>query len=243
MIQVINRALDILEFVSVEPEKPKLLSDISTALDLNAGTCANIIKTLVTRKYLEQSAKRKGYILGSKAFKLTGNEGYKKDLVTSARKEMNLLVQKFNENTLLAVLDKDIRSVILRVDGNQDLQANTQSEKKAYNSSAGRLLLSSESEEWLKKFTELYGLPTKDQWAGVKNYKGLLENLHQIKADGFSIQIAGNQIVGIAAPIGYEGKMIAALSMYMPLYRFDSSKQGHIIEMLKGAAKRISEKL
>ena len=54
MIQVINRALDIIEFIAREPEKPKSLSDIANTLELNAGTCANIIKTLVERNYIEK---------------------------------------------------------------------------------------------------------------------------------------------------------------------------------------------
>ena len=54
MIQVINRALDILELIAEEPEKQKSLSEISEKLDLNSGTCANIIKTLVSRNYINK---------------------------------------------------------------------------------------------------------------------------------------------------------------------------------------------
>ena len=47
MIQVINRALNILEILAQEPDKEFGLSEISTTVELNAGTCANILKTLV----------------------------------------------------------------------------------------------------------------------------------------------------------------------------------------------------
>ena len=42
MIQVINRALNILEILAQEPDKEFGLSEIATAVELNAGTCANI---------------------------------------------------------------------------------------------------------------------------------------------------------------------------------------------------------
>ena len=78
MIQVINRALDILEIVAANPEKPTALGEIADALGLNHGTCANIMKTLVTRNYLEQVGTKKGYILGAKSYALTNNDAYRK---------------------------------------------------------------------------------------------------------------------------------------------------------------------
>ena len=64
MIQVINRALNILEILAQEPDKEFGLSEIATAVELNAGTCANILKTLVYRNYVEQSGTKKRYKLG-----------------------------------------------------------------------------------------------------------------------------------------------------------------------------------
>src|SRR5574340_1645545 len=102
MIQVINRALDILEFLASEPERPKSLSEIAEKLDLNSGTCANIIKTLVNRRYVEKLDKKRGYFLGAKAYGLTGNDGYKKDLIGAAKEILEGLTKKLNENSLLA---------------------------------------------------------------------------------------------------------------------------------------------
>ena len=57
MIQVIHRALDIVEFIARDPDKEFGLGEIAESLELNKGTCANIIKTLVNRGYLDQSGK------------------------------------------------------------------------------------------------------------------------------------------------------------------------------------------
>jgi DNA-binding IclR family transcriptional regulator len=72
MIQVLHRAFDILELCASDKEKAHTLSEIAEKLQLNPTTCANIIKTMVTRNYLEQVGYKKGYRLGAKAFHLTG---------------------------------------------------------------------------------------------------------------------------------------------------------------------------
>lgn len=243
MIQVVNRALDILEFIAKDPDEAKSLGDIATSLKLNAGTCANIIKTMVSRKYIEQSSKRKGYILGPNAYSLTGNEGYKKDLIEASKEEIQLLVEKFNENALLAVLDKDLRSVIYRINSDQELQAFTKSDKRAYHSSSGRLLISLLSEEELKKFVDKYGLPLEGEWEEVTDFESLSDQVKQIRSDGWTIQVSKNQIIGIAVPIYKGDKVVASLSMYLPVLRFNSANQKYIIDFIAGTGKRISKKL
>jgi DNA-binding IclR family transcriptional regulator len=243
MIQVINRALDILEYIAKDPENPKPLGEIAEDLNLNAGTCANIIKTMVARKYLDKLDKQKGYCLGSKAYEITGNAGYQKDLVDASREQMELLTSKMNENSLLCVLKGDIRSVIFRVQSKNYLQANTATEKKAYDTASGRLLLAMKTEPEIEKYIAKYGVPAKGEWDGVTDIKSLTRNLKKINSQGYAVQTTVNQIVGIALPIFKEDKVIAALSVYMPSLRFNNLKKIDIIRHIKKATEIIGAKL
>ncbi|MHA4843560.1 IclR family transcriptional regulator [Flavitalea antarctica] len=243
MIQVINRALDILEYIAKDPESPRPLGEIASDLNLNAGTCANIIKTMVDRKYLDKLGKQKGYCLGSKAYELTGNAGYQKDLVDASREQMELLTSSMNENSLLCVLKGDIRSVIYRVQSKNYLQANTATEKRAYDTASGRLLLAMMPEPQIEKFIEKYGPPATGEWDGVTDLKSLLRNLKKIKSQGYAIQTTVNQIVGIALPVYKEEKVIAALSVYMPSLRFNNLKKVDIIRQIKKASEVIGANL
>lgn len=243
MIQVINRALDILEYIAIEPDKPKPLGEIADDLNLNAGTCANIIKTLVTRKYLEKIDKQKGYCLGSKAYEISGNEGYQKGLVDAAREEMENLTKKINENSLLCLLKGDIREVILRVQSKNDLQANTASEKKACDTASGRLLIAMLAETELEKFISKYGVPTTEEWEGVSDTKSFYKQLNKIRTQGYAIQITINQIIGLALPIYKKGKVPAAVSIYMPVLRFNNLDKENIIRLVKKATDKITKKL
>src|SRR5690554_7672569 len=102
MIQVINRALNILELVSKEKEREYSLSEIASTLNLNVSTCANIIKTLVNRGYLEQQGRKQGYKLGAQAFYLTGNYSNKKELLRVSMEPLKALRDKLNESCILA---------------------------------------------------------------------------------------------------------------------------------------------
>ena len=243
MIQVINRALDIMEYIAIEPDKPKVLGDIAAALKLNLGTCANIIKTLVDRNYLEKLDKQRGYRLGQKAYSLSGNEGYERGLIEAAKEEMDALTQKLNENSLLCVLKGDKRIVIRRVQSNNELQANTATEKKVWNSASGRLLIAMLSDEQLEIFIDKYGLPSKEEWETASELKAFYKQIAKVREQGYAMQLTKNQILGIALPLYRNEKVIASLSMYMPASRFSKSDTERIVRLLKRSAERISKNI
>ena len=243
MIQVINRALDILEFIAEEPEKPRSLSEIAETLSLNSGTCANIIKTLVTRNYIEKLDKKKGYCLGSKSYGLTKNEGYKKDLTKAAKEILEHLTKKLNENSLLAVLDNELRRVIIRVMSSHPIQASTASEKRAYDSSSGRALIAMLEDAELEKYIKKFGLPKKGEWEGVNDETSLMKQIELIRVEGYATQLTKEKIVGLAVPVYKGEKVIASLSIYMPQFRYDKSNKMEVIALLKQSSKQISRKL
>jgi len=58
MIKAIVKALDILEFLADNKNREVALGEIADTLGLDHGTCANIIKTLSSRGYIQQKAPR-----------------------------------------------------------------------------------------------------------------------------------------------------------------------------------------
>lgn len=243
MIQVIHRSLDILEYIAKDPETPKALGDIASTLNLNAGTCANIIKTLVDRKYLDKTDKPKGYLLGSMAYILTGNEGYKKNLIKAAKDELEALSKKLNENSLLAVLNGNLRIAILRAHGTNDIQATTPAEKSAYETTSGRLLISMLPDDELQKYIKKYGLPKETDWKEASNAKAFDKQIKKIRSEQHTIQITHGQIVGLAVPVMHGKKVIASIGVYMPQFRFKGILKESVIKIMKEYASRISKKL
>lgn len=243
MIQVIHRALDILELLAKEPQIPKTLGEISGGLNLNAGTCANIIKTLTARHYIEKLDKQKGYMLGALAYKLTGENAYKKHLVDAAKDELEKLTVKINESTVMGVLNGDTRVAVVVVEGSNNLTVQSNLIKKAYDTATGRLLIAHLANIELEKFIGKYGLPGQAYWKEVKSKKRLLEELGAIRSKKFSYHVTDSQIIGIGVPV-YEGAtVVASVGVYMPLSRYKNWKQADLLKLLNGTAAAVGSKL
>ncbi|CCH56003.1 IclR family transcriptional regulator [Fibrisoma limi BUZ 3] len=244
MIQVVNRALDILEQIAADPEKPKSLSDIADPLGLNHGTCANILKTLVSRNYVEQVGTKKGYILGAKSYSLTGNDAYRKDLLDAAREEMDLLTRKVNENCLLAILKGNMRQVVLRTYAEQDLQVRTADEKHVYDSASGRLLVATLSDVDLERFVRKFGLPSSEVWPEADTDEKFQTCINVIRSQGYALQaLSKRQIIGLAVAVYKHKNVVASLSIYLPEYRYSMAEKTDLIQLLQKTANHISGRL
>lgn len=243
MIQVINRAMDIIEYLAKDPQSVKSLSNIAATLNLNAGTCANIIKTLVDRGYIEKLEDKKGYLLGKKIQQLSSSYGYKKHLIEVSRPVMQQVTDKLEENTLLGILSGDLRIAIVQIQSNQDVQAIAANEKRAYSAASGRLLVGMLPDNELIEFITMYGLPKPEEWGGCSTKKSFLQQVEKIRKDGYATQQSVRKIVGVAVPVKQGELVIASLSIYMPAYRFEKAQKESIIRYLNKSAATISARL
>lgn len=243
MIQVVNRALDILELIAHDRSRLYTLNEISGQLSLNKGTCANIIKTLVNRGYLEQEGRMTGYRLGSMSYLLTGNYSHKKELQAAAIEPMERLSNELNESCILSVLKDNSRLVLYEVKSTHELQVINKKEKEVYRTSTGRMILACLSKKEQKEFIKRYGLPSQDIWAEIEDEEDLMVELSKIKKKQLAQQISESQIVGVAAPI-FKGKnVLASIGVYLPGTRFSDSMQKKVLEELRKTVKIINQEL
>jgi IclR family transcriptional regulator, KDG regulon repressor len=243
MIQVIHRALDILELIATDRTRLYTLSEISGQLKLNNATCANIIKTLVSRGYVEQEGRKTGYRLGSMSYLLTGNYSHKQELLEAAIKPMSALSASLNEGCILSVLKDNTRILLHEIRSTHELQVINKKEKEAYLTSTGRMILACMEEKEQKEYVKKYGLPSSDIWSGIEDEEDLLLELTKIRKKQIAIQISKNQIVGVAVPIFRNEKIIASLGIYLPETRYTPSMQERVIDELKNASELINKKL
>ncbi len=243
MIQVIHRALDILELIASDRSRLFTLSEISSQLKLNNATCANIIKTLVARGYVEQEGRKTGYRLGSMAYLLTGNYSHKQELLEASMEPMNKLSLSLNEGCILSVLKDNTRILLHEIKSTHELQVINKKEKDAYLTSTGRMILACMEEKEQKEFIRKYGLPSSEIWTGIEDEEDLLLELARIRKKQMATQISKNHIVGVAFPIFKNGKIIASLGIYLPETRYTSSMQERVLDELKNASETINNKL
>lgn len=228
MIQVVNRALSILELIAKDRSRLYTLSEISDQLELNHGTCANIIKTLVARGYVEQEGRKLGYRLGSMSYLLTGKYSHKNELLSAASEPLTALSNTLNESCILSILNEDTRIVLLEIKSTHELQVINRKEKEVYKTSTGRMILACLSNQKQNEFIKKFGLPSPEVWAGIEDKDDLIVELNKIKKKQLAEQISISQIVGLAVPIFKNKEVIASIGIYLPLTRYTTLMQEKI---------------
>src|SRR5690606_2535055 len=147
------------------------LGEIANNLDLNNGTCANIIKTMVNRGYIE---KKKGYILGRQSYYLTNNFSNESELVKYAVEPMRNLSEILNESSVLSILKNNSRRTLHKETVIRQLQANPKDEINAYQTATGKLLLAYLDPTERNAYIKTYGLPG-DCWKEADTERSLIE--------------------------------------------------------------------
>lgn len=239
MVLVVIKALDVLEYLGQDQERAFTLTEISESLDFNQATCANILKTLVSRNYVEHMGRKKGYKLGHMAFNLP----YNQDLILAAKEVMEDLTAKLNETSLLGVLRNQKRFILHLVNSDQDLQVRSRSERNVYETASGRILLAYLSKNERDNFIASNGLPAELVWKEATTPEAMHEALDKIAQDELVITYSMKHIIGVAVPIHKDEKVIAALSVFLPEIRFSAAKKKEIVQAMKAAAKLIMETL
>jgi len=243
MIQVIHRALDIVEFIARDRTKEYGLGEIANSLDLNHGTCANIIKTLVNRGYLEQSGKKQGYKLGPQAYYLTGNFSNKKELLRVAYEPIKELNAKLNENCILGIRKNNMRVTLMKTLTTHELQVvDNREERNVYLTATGRIILACMRKKKKELFIQKYGLPG-EMWEEAGNKDKLMEELDKLKEKQLAVHFDGAHIVGVGAPIFKNDKVIASVGVYLPEVRFNYKTQELIFSEILKTADEIGEAL
>lgn len=243
MIQVINRAFDIIELISREPKRAFSLSEIADELHLNHGTCANILKTMVTRNYLEQIGPKQGYKLGYMFYQILGETSFEDKLQRASRDTMENLTHETKETCLLAILKKENRVILHQVQSDRDLMVKTALEKEAYNSASGRLLIAMLQETELEDFVSKYGLPLKSVWPEANTIAKFHAQLKLIKKQGYARHLPTSHIFGLACAIERGGNCVASLGIYLPVSRLTKQNEKFFLKELKNAAEKIGQKM
>lgn len=243
MIQVLHRAFDILELIARDNTKALSLGEIANALQLNHATCANIIKTMVTRNYLEQLGPKKGYKLGYMAYQVVGNGSFEDKLKRAATELMENLTATLNETCLLAILKRQYRLIVHQVHAERDLMVRSSVEKEAYNSASGRLLVALLPDDERDVFMDKYGLPDKSVWPEAATEAGLRKEFDAIHQRGYARQVTDSHILGLACGVREDGEVVASLSVYLPVSRLTEHKEEEILKHLKKTALLLEGKL
>jgi DNA-binding IclR family transcriptional regulator len=244
MVQVVIKAFDILELIAQAKGKSVTLTEISSILNLKQPTVSNIINTLISKGYVEHIGKKKGYKLGPSSFRLTNEVNYEQELIAASRSIMDDLTQNLNETCLIGVLRNQKRILLHSVHSDRDIQVQLKTERPVYESASGRILFAYLSEGERKSFLQQNGLPDASMWKEASTLEGLNDTISKIKEEAFvATYLQERGVKGFAVPIFKNNKVIAGLSIFLPEYRCNKSKEIEIKKSLKIASIKIEQNL
>ncbi len=239
-IQVIERAIAVLESVASASGEGRSLRDIASETGLKLPTAARIAQSLLACGYLEQKVRKKGYLLGRKALSLSSSREPFRRLIELAKSPMWKFSEATGEYIDLSVLHRNKRVVLHYMLSSKSVQVFSAPEdnEAPYRSLSGRLLLAGLPEEAQRKAFRANGLPG-ESWPEVCDEESFVKALAGIrKAERLFRELDERSCMSL--PILEDGACVATLGVYLPSYRYKGELVG-LIESSLFEAKRSIE--
>lgn len=244
-IQVLDRALDIVEFLAVS-EKGLGIAELAGMTKLPKSTVHRILNALLERKYVEKDLGACTYSLGQKFVEITSLYLNHIQLKTEAVPIMHEIVTMFNAYSYLAVLENEEVMYLERAEQFNNLRLYNEIGKREplYCTALGKVLLAMLPKEQCVQIVKRIQFEKMTNNTIVTEDR-LLQEIEMVRENGFAVDDGEHteEIHCLAVPIyDYTGKVMAAMSVsaYSLFSRFSIP---FISERMKEYGKRLSERL
>jgi len=245
-IQSIERAFEIIETLAVEP-KGLSITELSKRLALHKSTVHRILRTLLSRGYVEKDSESMRYKLGVKFVEISSLYLNSIELKTEAHPYLRELVNILGTTVHLAILDKGEVVYIDKVEQVNSIRLYSSIGKRvpAYCTALGKILLTKFSDDDILKILNEIGLKRFTQNT-ITDPKKVLEEIQQARKFGWAVDNEEFQdgIRCISAPIyDYRGELIAAISASAPKHIFTPDRDQEVAKKVVETAKKVSYRL
>lgn len=236
-----ERVLDVLELISDNPGQ-LTLSDISKQLGIPKSTLSPIMFTLKSRGYINSNPESR-YSIGLKTHIVGVSFLNQFNFMDEAEKLLTTLTDICMETTHLAVLTGGNVLYLKKVNSPETIRMVSMvgNQLPAYCTALGKALLVDHTKAALKK---LYpsGLKPMTEHT-ITDIDVLYDQLTEVKKTGFAVEIEeSNEYVRcIAVPI-YKGRdVLAAISVAIPVFRYNDEKEKLIKSALIETKRRMED--
>lgn len=246
-VPAVSRALDILELFL---DRPALSApEITDKLGLPRTTVHELVTTLTDRGYLDAvpGAPTK-FRLGMRLFQLGSQFADRLDLVHEAQMAAGTIAAACDETVHVAVLDGTNVVYVAKVDSTHPVRMVSAVGRRlpAHCTAVGKMLLSGLTEEALDarypRSQNLTAMTPKSITSPAK----LRTHLTEIAASGISFDdCESNEAVKCVAAGVYDhsGRMIAAMSLSVPIIRWSDDQSGTWRKLISDGAASLSQRL
>lgn len=213
------------------------LSDISKYAEIPIGTLHPILRTLTELNFVSFNPQKNTYSIGIKLF-ISGNAFIQsKDSLSGIEHVLEELTFKSGETSHFAKLDGGNVLYLAKVESMKPVRMYSAIGKQlpAYGTSLGKALMSGMTKNEIKA---LYpnGLIALTEHT-ITDFDVLYSQIESIREVGFAYECeeSNEGVRCIAVPVEKEGRIVAAISIGIPVFRYTEVKKVEFENMLKVA--------
>lgn len=245
-IEVVGKALDVLEVFARLPKRQLSLQEISQQLRLNKNAVFRILYTLAEHGYIVKENQR--YELGSKLIDLSNAKLRYTDLLSVATPLLDALRNRFGETVNLGVLDSDqIRYIgVWESRDRFRLAERVGACDMLHCTALGKAFLSCLPFEEVRQLLRKRGLPALTEYT-ITSLQALKAELETIRKRGYAVDkeesVLGACCVGAAVLNADETRPIATISASGPMTRMNEERVTQVGQALREITSKIRAKL
>lgn len=245
MLQTIQKASEVLALYDREHTEWGV-REVADRLKLAKSTTHDLLASLAQVGFLNKTTEGR-YRLGWRLVTLSETLLATTELRHEARPVMEALAAQYKETIHLAVLDDTKAVYVDKLEGMQAVRVELTSlgtRLYPHCSALGKILLAYSPEEEARRIIRTAGLPRFTPNT-ITDEETLCQTLTQIRKQGYACDFEEilPDLCCVGAPIyNYSGRVIAAISMSLPTYRFRRS-QTEYRDAIVRTAKIISDRL
>jgi DNA-binding IclR family transcriptional regulator len=244
-VQSVDRALTLLEILVRRGEAG--VSQLAAEIDVHKSTAFRLLGVLESRGLVQQSADRGKYRLGFGLVRLAGAVSGQLDVTQQGRPIYERLADEFGETVNIAVLRQNYAVNVDQVHGASTVTVQNWvgNLTPLHVTASGRVLLAAVDDLRRTALIEAVGLErfTPNTVTSTSELETILD---EVRDAGYSIVVEEYEVGlnAMAAPIfGPGGRVLAAVSVSGPAFRFTPDVMQMAVPVLVRSAAAISEQL
>ncbi|WP_097005382.1 IclR family transcriptional regulator [Lacrimispora amygdalina] len=229
-----ERVLDILELLSTNGNG-MTLTELSKSLNAPKSSIMPLVHTMTTRKFIYMNPENFKYFIGIAAFSVGSSYTNHIDALEFIKTEMRHIVAESNETCQLGIQSRSNLLYIAKEDSSQPIRLVSYVGKQLplYCTAIGRAILADMEPD---KIYALYpdGLTGFTPYT-ITQWPRLLAELEETKKRGFALEHEEStpDVHCVGVSLCNKERIIAALSVSIPSYRYSEEKLNFVINLLK----------
>ncbi|MFU2047436.1 DNA-binding transcriptional regulator KdgR [Avibacterium gallinarum] len=245
---VVSSVLKVFGIVDALSEQKEIgVTELAQRVMMSKSTIYRFLQTMKTLGIVAQEGETDKYRLTLKLFEISARALEYVDLIDLANKEMEAISKQTGETLHLGALDGSEIIYLHKIDSTYSLRMYSRVGRRnpSYSTAIGKVLLSALSDEEVENLLKEVEFVQHTENT-LKNIDELKQELALIRQQHYA-EDKEEQEVGlhcVAAPI-YDrlGHIVAAISVSLPLVRFEKENLAHLVEMLHQAGRNVSKQL